>query len=94
MMRGEKLVLPKELQAAAIQLAHEGHLGQEKTLGLLRETTWFPGMSQRVKEYVSSCIPCLAATPATHREPLKPSMMPEGPWRKVHADFKGPIGKR
>ena len=93
-MRGEKLVLPKELQAAAIQLAHEGHLGQEKTLGLLRETTWFPGMSQMVKEYVSTCIPCLAATPGTHREPLKPSMMPEGPWRRVHADFKGPIAKR
>ena len=38
-MRGDRLVLPKELQPAAIQLAHEGHLGQEKTLGLLRETT-------------------------------------------------------
>ena len=50
-MRGEKLVLPKDLQAAAIQLAHEGHLGQEKPLGLLRETTWFPGMSQKVKEF-------------------------------------------
>ena len=32
--REEKLVLLKELQPAAIKLAHEGHLGQEKTLGL------------------------------------------------------------
>ena len=37
--REEKLVLLKELQPAAIKLAHEGHLGQEKTLGLLRRTT-------------------------------------------------------
>ena len=38
--REEKLVLLKELQPAAIKLAHEGYLGREKTLGLLRRTTW------------------------------------------------------
>ena len=87
-------MLPKELQAAAIQLAPEGHLGQEITLGLLRETSWFSGLSQRVKEYISSCIPCLAATPGTPREPLKPITILEKHWRRVHADFKGPIAKR
>ena len=42
-MRGERLVVPKELRPIVVMLAHEGHLGQDKTLGLLRETTWFPG---------------------------------------------------
>ena len=37
-MRGDHVVIPRELQATVVHLAHEGHLGQDKTLGLLRET--------------------------------------------------------
>ena len=69
-------------------------LGHDKTLGLLRETCWFPGMANTVKKFVETCRPCLAAIPATQQEPLKPTMLPDHAWQHVHADFKGPIGKR
>jgi transposase InsO family protein len=92
---GSQLVIPTELQALAVAIAHEGHvLGHEKTLGLLRETCWFPGMAQMVKEYVETCLPCLAAVPGTGQEPLKPTELPDRPWQHVHADYKGPIGGR
>ena len=58
-MRGDQIVIPRELQAMAVHLAHEGHLGQDKTLGLLRETCWFPGMGDMVHKLVSTCRPCL-----------------------------------
>ena len=93
-MRGEQIVIPRELQATVVHLAHEGHLGQDKTLGLLRETCWFPGMGDLVHKFVSTCRPCLAAVPRTRKEPLKPTMLPDGAWQQVHADYKGPIGKR
>ena len=74
-LRGEQLLIPEELQVTAVQLAHEGHvLGHDKTLGLLRETCWFPGMADTVKKFVETCRPCLAAIPATQQEPLKPTM--------------------
>ena len=91
----QQLIIPKELQAAVVQLAHEGHLlGEDKTLGLLRETCWFPGMSKMVKEYVESCVTCMAALPGTSQEPMKPTLLPERPWQHIHADFKGPIGNK
>ncbi len=92
-MRGDQIVIPRELQATTVHLAHEGHLGQDKTLGLLRETCWFPGMGDQVHKLVSTCRPCLAAVPGTQKEPLKPTMLPDGAWQQVHADYKGPIGR-
>ena len=93
-VRGQQLVIPGELQPLVVQIAHEGHLGSDKTLGLLRETCWFPGMGEMVRQYVESCLPCLAAVPGTQQEPLKPTLLPERPWQHLHADFKGPIGKK
>ena len=91
-VRGSQLVIPKNLQAEVIQIAHEGHLGQDKTLGMLRQTVWFPNMSGLVKEFVRTCKPCLAAQPRTDMEPLKPTLLPQGPWQHLHCDFKGPVG--
>jgi hypothetical protein len=59
-MRGEQIIIPRELQATVVHLAHEGHLGQDKTLGLLRETCWFPGIGDLVHKFVSTCRPCRA----------------------------------
>ena len=91
-VRGEQLVIPKELWTHVIQVAHEGHMGQDKTLGLLRQTAWFPGMGPMVKEFVETCRPCMASTARKEMEPLKPTELPAGPWRELNADFKGPIG--
>ena len=80
-VRGERLVIPEELQASVVQLAHEGHPGFERTLGLMRESTWFPGMSSMARSYVETCVPCQAARPGTDQEPLKPTSMPDRPWQ-------------
>ena len=45
-------------------------------------------------KFVSTCRPCLRAMPRTLKEPLKPTLLPDRPWQQVHAEYKGPIGKR
>ena len=45
-----------------------------------------------VHAFVTSCRGCNAAATHTTPVPLEPNLMPEGPWRELHADFKGPIG--
>ena len=92
-VRGEQLIVPQALQEEVIQLAHEGHQGQDKTLQLLRQSVWFPNMGAGVREFVESCLPCQAAQARTETEPLKPTEFPAGPWQELHADYKGPIGK-
>ena len=93
-MRGSQAVTPTSLQAEIVGLAHEGHVGADKTLNLLRQSCWFPSMGQLVREYVRTCFPCAAAVSHTPPVPLKPDLLPERPWQNLHANFKGPIGKK
>ena len=91
-VRGDKVIIPQSLRADAISLAHEGHQCADKTLKLLRQSCWFPNMNKDVGEYVQSCLGCNAASTRTIPVPLKPNLLPDRPWQKVHVDFKGPIG--
>ena len=91
-VRGRQIVVPVSLRADAIALAHEGHQCADKTINLLRQTCWFPKMSSMVRTFVSSCSGCNASATNTTPVPLEPNLLPEGPWQKLHADFKGPIG--
>ena len=93
-LRGEQIVLPSALWVRAVETAHEGHLYATKTLQLLRQSCWFPGMRKLVDEFVESCLPCNAASPHNPPVPLQPNLLPEKPWQKLHCDFKGPIANK
>jgi hypothetical protein len=77
----------------ALSLAHEGHQGLVKTKRLVREKVWFPGIDAQAKSMIEKCIPCQAATPTKHHEPLQITKLPDGPWQKLSADFCGPLSK-
>ena len=49
-LRGEKVVIPEELQKEIIQIAHETHVGRLKTAALIKETMWFPAIERKVNE--------------------------------------------
>ena len=83
-VRGERLTIPGELQPMVVQLAREGHLGQEKTLGLLRETCWFLSMGDMVRQYGESCIPCLATHACRLQGPDRSEVLPAHFDRPVH----------
>ena len=90
-VRGDRIVVPETLKQRMIEIAHEGHQGQVQTKQLLRAHVWFPGMDYQCDKFVSTCIYCQSNTPDVHREPLKMTELPEGPWRKVSVDFCGPL---
>ena len=91
LMRNDQIVIPKSLRARVVESAHQGHQHVEKTVKLLRQTCWFPQMHKAVSEFVKSCIACNAASVHNPPVPLEPNFLPEGPWQKLHGDFKGPI---
>ena len=92
-LKGSQAVLPVSLRANTTGLAHEGHQCVDKTFQLLRQTCWFFEMRKQVQDFVASCPLCNAAQSHTHPVPLQPNFLPNQPWQKEHADFKGPIGR-
>ena len=68
-MTGTRIVIPSVLQQRAIDIAHESHLGIEKTKSLMREKIWFPQIDSRVKDTIEQCVTCQAVGKPQPPEP-------------------------
>lgn len=92
-LRGDRIVVPKALQAKVVRAAHSSHQGIVKTKSLIRQTLWFPGLDKLVESAVAHCLPCQAATPKQSEviPPLQMSKLPSGCWQEVSIDFTGPF---
>ena len=71
--QSHQLVLPLPYRRKAIEYCHDkmGHLGLEKTLELVRERFFWPGLTRDVEKYLSVCSRCLCRKVlANDRAPL------------------------
>ena len=91
LLRNNRIMILEKLQNQVIQLAHTGHQGIEKTNSLLREKSWFPEMDSKVKDVISSCLPCQTVAQPNSPEPLQITDTPEKPWSELAIDYYGPI---
>ena len=91
-----QLVVPKSQRADVLRDLHEGvlggHLGQDKTLGKVKERFYWPGYHNDVKDWVNTCQACAARKTPTpkSRAPLQ-SIKVGYPMRLVAADILGPL---
>ncbi|MBW0569839.1 hypothetical protein O181_109554, partial [Austropuccinia psidii MF-1] len=89
------VVVPDDptIQLSILQKRHDsplsGHTGQEKTLKLVKRDFHWPGMTQFIKDYVSSCQQCSRNKNIHHKKfgILKPLPIPNGPWICLSMDF-------
>ena len=87
-------VLPPSLRMIALQGAHDkiGHLGRDKTLEILQERVWWPGMRRDVVTYVANCERCIRFKSPPERAPMEP-FTAGTPMELVHIDFLKLEGK-
>ncbi|CAB4044868.1 Hypothetical predicted protein, partial [Paramuricea clavata] len=82
----------KNYQKAFVDEAHRiGHSGEKRTVDLLRERVWFPGMTKMAKDVVKSCLSCQSTFDRTYDEPLRSTPLPPNVWHTISVDFKGPL---
>lgn len=77
-----QLLVPKGLQEKMLQMAHDqwGHQGINRTIAILRERCFWPGMCNDVRAHIKKCFACIAAktptptirTPRRHLLAFKP----------------------
>ena len=98
LLRGDKLVVPDaperpgkpNIRTELLDIAHEGHPGENMMKRYMRSQLWFPSMDKAIEEVVKGCIACQAATKTKHRDPNIPSAPPDELWQKLSADHWGP----
>jgi len=92
--KGKVYVLKDDmLRAEIIRLHHDipvgGHGGQWKTVELVTQNFWWPGVTREVKRYVEGCDSCQRNKNHTEQPAgkLMPNSIPEKPWTHISADF-------
>jgi hypothetical protein len=69
----QQFVLPSAHVNTVLEAMHNdmGHPGKDRTLSLLKDRFYWPGMSKDIEEWISHCGRCICRkTPPNHRAPL------------------------
>ena len=83
-----QLVVPKHFRERALFGCHDdvGHQGILRTLSLLRERFYWPGMQDEATQYVMHCSRCLRRKTPPQVAPLQPILVTQ-PLELVHMDY-------
>ena len=83
-----QLVVPKAYRSRALAGCHGdvGHQGRMRTLSLLRERFFWPGMQTEAIQHVLKCTRCLRRKTPSHVAPLQPIHVTQ-PLELVHMDY-------
>ena len=85
LLRGTRIIIPKELCKRVLELAHEGHQGIVKTKSMLRIKVWWPGMDKQVVRLCRTCHGCRVNSEFRRPEPITRTLPPSGPWQDRHS---------
>jgi transposase InsO family protein len=83
----------KDLILKILESEHDtkvaGHMGQDKTIELIRRNFWWPRMDERIIDFVRSCTECQKNKAARHQPYglLHPLELPYAPWQSIAMDF-------
>ena len=72
-----------------IQLLHTGHLGLEKCLNRAKQSMYWPGLYDELKDLITNCTACLkfsAQKPASNKQHTGHEI-PIHPWSKLASDI-------
>ena len=84
-----QLLLPKQYRSPALTSAHDniGHLGRNKTLGVLRERVYWPTMTAEVEQWIKHCDRCIRQKTSTNIHAPLVNIISTYPMEIVCMDF-------
>ena len=88
---GSRVVIPMKGRKLVMQELHSAHPGINKMKGLARSYVWWPGMDADLETLAKGCQTCQEHQNVPSSAPLHPWEYPDGPWKRLHIDFAGPI---
>lgn len=91
LLRGTKIVIPKELRNRVLAAAHEGHPGIVAMKLRLRTKVWWPKYDKEAEQMVRACRGCTLVSAPNPPNPLKRREMPTNPWIDIAIDLLGPL---
>ena len=91
LLRGSRVIVPKEGREAVMSLLHKGHPGITRMKQLARGYVWWPGIDKELEFAVKTCADCQENYKSPARAPMHPWEWPDRPWARIHIDYAGPV---
>ena len=84
--KGARLMIPSTLRSKVLEQIHEGHLGIEKCMLKARDSVFWPGISNDIRETVEKCGICQASSKSS--KPIgNVSDVPPHTWHTLGTDL-------
>ncbi|XP_017470803.1 PREDICTED: uncharacterized protein K02A2.6-like, partial [Rhagoletis zephyria] len=84
--KGNRLIVPQQMRREILNKLHHPHLGIESTLKLARETVYWIGITDEIKQMIQACEICNVAARQQQREPLIIPEIPCTPFEIISMD--------
>ena len=87
LFRGERVIIPREMQRYALDLVHSSHQGVVKTKQFARDLVFWKGMNNQIEDVVGKCGLCQKHRAEQQKEPMMSTEVPTLPWQSVSSDL-------
>lgn len=85
---GKRIVIPASLRKEMLYKIHnEGHLSLQKCRTRIKENIWWPKISRDIGNYIENCQFCQKYKRRNKCEPLRPTELPNRPWKQLGLDL-------
>ena len=86
-LKGERVLIPKTLQAEVLKQLHYAHQGIEKCRLRARGSVYWVNLNKDIEQMVKTCQQCQEHMRANQKEPLMPHDVPKHPWHTLASDL-------
>lgn len=87
LLKGDRIIIPKNLRRETLEYIHSSHLGAEGCLQRARECVFWPNMSTELQQWIARCGICRQMEITPPNETLQSHEIPGRPWAKVGVDL-------
>ena len=86
LLKDQRIVIPSSLRLDILDKIHSGHQEIRKCRAGARNSVWWPGLSKKIEDTVTTCTTCCKQK-RNHAEPMMPTTLTERPWQKIGVDL-------
>ena len=86
-LKGNKILVPPTLRMEMLELIHEGHQGVERCINKARESLYWPGYREDIKQLIEKCSICQSTGDKVRKLPIVSTEIPPYPWHTLGSDL-------
>lgn len=85
--RNNRILIPVGIRSEILERLHVSHCGIEGSMKLARDTVFWPGINDQIRQRVQNCSACLKYSANQQHQPMQTHQIPSYPYQKVSLDL-------